>query len=92
MTRDKLCSKVSDKTLYPKQQVDDILGALTEVIADALQERENVTILGFGTFCPIKRKAKMGKDFRTGGTIPIPEKIIPGFRPHTALKEKVQEG
>jgi len=49
-----------------------------------------VQITGFGTFEAKYRKARMGRNPRTGATIHIPASKRPGFRPGKGFKDAIQ--
>jgi len=59
-------------------------------IKKALSKREKVTLVGFGTFQVMERKARRGVNPRTREAIQIPAKKIPKFRAGKGLREKVR--
>ncbi len=61
--------------------------AVFDNIADAIKERQQVAIAGFGTFQAKTRSAREGRNPATGETIQIAEKTSAAFRPATALKD-----
>jgi len=67
------------------QAVDATLSA----ISDALGKGEKVTLVGFGTFSVLKRKARRGRNPQTGKTLQIPAKKVPKFAAGKGLKEAV---
>ena len=60
------------------------------VIARALKSDERVQITGFGTFEAKHRKARMGRNPRTGATIQIAASKTPGFRAGKGFKDAIQ--
>jgi DNA-binding protein HU-beta len=58
------------------------------VIANALEAGEKVQITGFGTFQLRERKARAGRDPRTGEAIAIPAARVPAFSAGKSLKER----
>jgi DNA-binding protein HU-beta len=66
--------------------VDAVLAGLTE----SLKEDEQVTLIGFGTFSVRERKARTGRDPRTGKTIDIKASKIPTFRAGKGLRDAVR--
>jgi DNA-binding protein HU-beta len=60
------------------------------VIAAALRSDQRVQITGFGTFEAKHRKARQGRNPRTGATIQIPASKTPGFRAGKGFKEAIQ--
>ncbi len=59
----------------------------TGLIAGALKKGGKVQITGFGTFVARKRKARTGRDPRTGATIQIQAATLPAFKAGQALKD-----
>jgi len=69
--------------------VDLIFDPTSGVIARALQAGEKVQISGFGTFEAKSRKARTGRNPRTGLPIHIPASMTATFRAGKALKDGV---
>ena len=59
----------------------------TNTILDALKNDDNVKIAGFGTYKVAKRKARIGRNPRTGEQIQIQASQKVKFLPAKALKE-----
>jgi len=64
---------------------------MIETITKALKKKEEVTLVGFGTFATSKRKARTGRNPQTGEQIKIKAKTIPVFRAGKALKDAVNK-
>lgn len=67
--------------------VDNILAAMR----DALGNKEIVQLMGFGSFKTTKRKARTGRNPRTGEPLDIPESRAVTFKPGMELKKKLNE-
>lgn len=81
-----------DTTKTEAQRIVDALFDTTDgVIAKTLKDGDRVQITGFGTFETRKRKARTGRNPRTGEEIKIGPTISPSFRPGKALKDAVRE-
>ena len=63
--------------------VDSIFKSITA----ALQDGAKVRISGFGTFDVRERRARVGRNPRTGEAVSIPATKAPAFKPARALKE-----
>jgi DNA-binding protein HU-beta len=70
--------------------VDALFAASGGVIAKALKKGKKVQITGFGTFETKRRKARTGRNPRTGQTIRIGATTTPGFRAGKGLKDAVR--
>jgi len=90
MNKAELVEEVSGKVGITKKEADNVVRAVTETITDALAREEKVTLVGFGTFQVRQRKARRGVNPQTRGTIQIPAKKVPKFRPGKGLREKVK--
>lgn len=90
MNKAQLIEVVSDKVGLMKKDVGSVLDAMTETITETLSKGEKITLVGFGTFQVMERKARRGVNPQTRETLQIPAKKVPKFRPGTALREKVK--
>ncbi|MGA6829284.1 HU family DNA-binding protein [Nitrospira sp. NS4] len=63
-------------------------GALS-AIKTSLKKKQNVSLVGFGTFKVGSRAARTGRNPRTGKAIKIKAAKIPKFKPGKALKDSV---
>lgn len=66
-----------------REAVDAVFSAIT----DSLAGEEKVTLAGFGTFQVMERKARKGVNPQTRGTIQIPAKKVPQFKPGKGLMD-----
>ncbi|MCD6407602.1 HU family DNA-binding protein [bacterium] len=73
-----------------KKEAAAAVDAVLDAIKKALKKGETVTLVGFGTFKVTKRKARKGRNPRTGETIKIPAKKVPVFRPGSELRKAVK--
>lgn len=70
--------------------VDALFAPEGGVISAALKAGERVQITGFGTFESKHRKARQGRNPRTGDTIQIKASNTPAFRAGKGLKDAIQ--
>ncbi len=54
------------------------------------KREKKITLVGFGTFSVTKRKARKGRNPKTGEEIKIPATKSPKFTPGKALKEAIK--
>jgi len=90
MNKAKLVSKVAGEVRLTKKDVGRVINAIIEAISDTLSNGGKVTLVGFGTFQVMNRKAKRGRNPQTGKEIQIPAKTIPKFVPGKSLRKKVK--
>jgi len=90
MNKAELISEVSEKVGITKKEIGNIVDAIMEAIKKALSRGEKVTLVGFGTFQVMERKARRGRNPQTGEEIQIPAKKVSKFRAGKGLREKVK--
>ena len=56
----------------------------------ALANNENIEIRGFGTFKVRKRKTRMARSPRTGGSVEVPSRSVPVFKPSKHRRARVE--
>ena len=90
MNKAELIEDVSGDTGLTKKETGNVVDAVTETITYILARGEKVTLVGFGTFQVMERKARRGVNPQTGETIQIPAKEVPKFVLGKGLREKVK--
>ena len=71
--------------------VDDAVREILELMIDTLANDGRVEVRGFGSFCLHHRRARLGRNPKTGESVPVPAKAIPHFKPGKALREAVND-
>ena len=89
MNKGELVEEVSGEVGLSKRETQKTIDAIIGTIEDTLAAGEKVTLVGFGTFGVRERKARTGRNPRTGASIQIPAKRVPKFVPGKTLREKV---
>ncbi len=87
MTRSELIARVAARSSLSKTEAVAALDALTSTIANALAERETVTVAGFGKFEARSRAARQGRNPRTGAPVDVPAARVPSFKAAKALRD-----
>lgn len=87
MTKKELIKKVSKTTNITLKQAGEALDTLTHSIGSSLKRGKKVTIPGFGTFTVSKRKARTGRNPRTGEVLKIAASKLPKFKAGKKLKD-----
>lgn len=90
MKREDLIKIIADQAGVTKKQADAALKAMLNGITKALKKGDKVTFVGFGSFSVVQRKAREGRNPRTGKKIKIPATKVPKFSAGKALKEAVK--
>jgi len=88
MNKGDLVNEVA-KVVSTKKEAQAVVDCVLSSITKALKKKDSVALVGFGTFKVDKRKARKGRNPRTGEEIKIKAKKVPKFVPGKALKEAV---
>lgn len=90
MTKSDLVQALSEKvTSLTKKECEAIVDTVFLNMKEALQKGEKIEIRGFGSFTVRVRRAKEGRNPKTGDKVAIPEKRIPFFKVGKELRELV---
>jgi integration host factor subunit beta len=66
--------------------VERIINAVFDRLADAMARGERIELRGFGAFAIRHRKARMGRNPRNGALVSIERKAHPYFRPSKEIR------
>ncbi len=90
MTKSDLVQQLSEKvSTLTKKECEVIVDTVFLNMKDALQRGEKIEIRGFGSFTVRVRRAKEGRNPKTGEKVSIPEKRIPFFKVGKELRDLV---
>tara|TARA_B000000477_G_scaffold103324_1_gene92788 strand:+ start:166 stop:525 length:360 start_codon:yes stop_codon:yes gene_type:complete len=87
MNKKQLVAKISSTLGQSKADAERTFDSITTIILDALKNDDTVKIAGFGTYKVAKRKARVGRNPRTGESIQIAASQKVKFLPAKSLKE-----
>ena len=87
MNKKQLVAKISSTLGLSKADAERTFDSITTIILDALKNDDTVKIAGFGTYKVAKRKARVGRNPRTGESIQIAASQKVKFLPAKSLKE-----
>ncbi|QUY45767.1 HU family DNA-binding protein [Acaryochloris marina] len=90
MNKGELVDAIAESTGVTKKQADTTLSAAIETIMDAVSSGDKVTLVGFGSFEARDRKAREGRNPKTGEKMTIPASKAPAFSAGKLFKEKVK--
>jgi DNA-binding protein HU-beta len=89
LNKQNLVEAIAKEVEMTKVDAEKALKATLGAITKELKKGGSVTLIGFGTFSVMKRKARKGKNPRTGEVIKIAAKKVPKFKPGKDLRETV---
>lgn len=82
------------ETLYEelgvnKREAKELVELFFEKIKQALADGDEVKLSGFGSFTLRDKKARIGRNPKTGEEIPITARRVVTFKPGQKLKQKI---
>jgi DNA-binding protein HU-beta len=90
MTKAELVEKMAKDAGISKAAAGKALSSLTDGVTKALKKKDGkVTLVGFGTFSKVRRKARTGRNPQTGDAIKIKARNAVKFKAGKALKDAV---
>jgi DNA-binding protein HU-beta len=90
MTKTELVEKMAKDAKVTKAAAGKALDSFVDGVKKSLKKGEKVTLIGFGTFSVAQRKARKGRNPRTGAEIKIAARKAPKFSAGQALKKAVK--
>ena len=90
MTKADLVAQVAKSAGLNKTQAQKAVDGFIKAVSSALAKGTSVTLVGFGSFTVAHRKARKGRNPRTGKTMTIPARKVVRFRPGRQLRESVK--
>ena len=91
MNKANLVDKISEGTGLSKLETTAVIDAFLATITYSLSKGERVELRRSGTFSLKDRKAKVGRNPKTGVVVPIPARKVPHFKPSPELRKYVVE-
>jgi nucleoid DNA-binding protein len=80
MTKADLIKEVAEITGSQKKDVEVTLEALLNGITKLVKQNQKLDIRGFGKFLTRVRKARVGRNPKTGVSVNVPEKTVVAFK------------
>ncbi len=90
MTKAELIDKMAKDAGITKVAAGAALASFTEGVTKALKKKDGkVTLVGFGTFAKVRRKARKGRNPQTGEAIKIKASNTVKFKAGKKLKDAI---
>jgi DNA-binding protein HU-beta len=90
MTKADLVARMAAAGGVTKAAAEKALNGCLAGIRGSLRKGQPVTLVGFGTFTVTRRRARKGRNPRTGAVMTIAAAKVPRFRPSRALKSALR--
>ena len=89
VTKSDLVQAAAKASNLSKAAAGEAVNAVFDAIVSNVAKGKRVTVVGFGTFLPRKRKARTGRSPASGKEIKISAKTVPAFAAGQGFKEAV---
>jgi integration host factor subunit alpha len=89
LTRADLCEAVHEEVGLSRQECSNLVERTLELIAEALERGETVKLSGFGVFQVRAKRARMGRNPKTGEPAAIDPRRVISFRASQVMKARV---
>ncbi len=91
MNKANLVDIIAEGTGLTKLETGTVIDAFIATVSYSLGQGERVELRRFGTFSVKNRKAKVGRNPKTGVVVPIPAREMPHFKPSPELRNFVED-
>ena len=93
MTKSSLIQSVATRMPHlSARDVEIVVNTIFDSMTEALGKGDRIEIRGFGSFSVRHRRARMGRNPKTGDSIAVPPKRVPFFTVGHELRERVNDG
>jgi integration host factor subunit alpha len=89
LTRADLCESVHEDVGLSRQECASLVERTLELIVEALERGETVKLSGFGVFSVRDKRARMGRNPKTGEPAAINPRRVISFRASQIMKSRV---
>ena len=89
ITKLELADQLHKKMGLPKKDCLDFVNSFFDEITNSLENGEEVKLSGFGNFSLLKKKARPGRNPKTGKEYTISARTSVSFKPGRKLKDKI---
>ena len=90
MTKKDIVLRITDMTGIKQVDVKKIVQKTFDVVIESLVRSEKVELRNFGVFKIKERKARFGRNPRTGESVPVPPRKVVVFKPGLEMKQRIK--
>jgi integration host factor subunit alpha len=91
VTRADLCEAVHEEVGLTRQDCGELVERVLELMAVSLEKGQQVKLSGFGVFQVRAKRARMGRNPKTGEPAAIEPRRVIGFRASQVMKARVDK-
>ena len=92
MNNKEFIAELAQRSGYTQADTQKLVNTVISSMGDAFEGGENVALSGFGSFEVKKRMERVVINPVTGLKMLVPPKLVLGFKPIAAIKEKLKNG
>ena len=93
MTKSELIHRIAQKQpLLVERDVETAVKMMLDQMVESLAGGGRIEIRDFGSFSLRFRRARVGRNPRTGAAVSLPARYAPYFKPGMRLRERVDQG
>ncbi|MFC2150647.1 HU family DNA-binding protein [Calditrichota bacterium] len=89
MNKSELVRAIAADADVSLKAAEAMVNSFTTNVTKSVSKGKKVSLVGFGTFSVVKRKARTGRNPATGKEIKIPAKKVPKFAPGKKFRDSV---
>lgn len=89
MTKADLIEEMAAVSQLSKKSSELVVNTFFESIIASLRRGEKIELRGFGSFKLRHRRARVGRNPKTGARVDVPPKVVPYFKPGKDLRDLV---
>jgi nucleoid DNA-binding protein len=91
MNKAELIDALASKTGMQKQEAKKALDAYIEIVTDQMAKKEDITLIGFGSFIPRAQTQRLARNPKTGEPVMIKPRTTVKFKPGKYLLEAINK-
>ena len=90
MTKREIVMKISEETNLKQIDVRKVVQRTLDIITDTVAAGTTVELRNFGVFKVKQRRARLGRNPRSGVSVQVPPRKVAIFKPGLILKKKLR--
>lgn len=91
MNKAELATEIAKKANLSKAKAWEVINVTFDAIKGSLKKGQKVSLIGFGSFLVRNRKARKGRNPKTGQEIQIKARKVPAFSAGSELKNSLKK-
>lgn len=89
MNKNEFIREIAGQTGHTIKDTEAFYEAFVNTVAEAMKNKDEIRLVGFGSFVTRKRAAKNGVNPSTGKAITIPAAVVPALRFGKSFKDRI---